>query len=153
MFEAIYPIDKGMSYNSYFIDDEKTVLFDTVDKVCAEQFYENLDNYINNNYDDTKKLLQIRNEKDIINSLYRIASNTVRPFICFLNTPNKNKFIKDVFEYLQYQLDIREGKKESISYEHIGMTFSDYSYTYGNIKPTESDIYVYLQDISNSLKG
>ncbi|MBE7703094.1 MAG: FprA family A-type flavoprotein [Cyanobacteria bacterium SIG28] len=43
IFEAIYPIDKGISYNSYFIDDEKTVLIDTVDKSCAEQFYENLD--------------------------------------------------------------------------------------------------------------
>ena len=30
-----------MSYNSYFIDDEKTVLIDTVEKSCAEQFYQN----------------------------------------------------------------------------------------------------------------
>ena len=47
IFEAIYPIDKGISYNSYFIDDEKTVLIDTVDKSCAEQFYENLDKVLN----------------------------------------------------------------------------------------------------------
>ena len=43
IFEEIYPIKNGMSYNSYFIDDEKTVLIDTVDKSCAEQFYENLE--------------------------------------------------------------------------------------------------------------
>ena len=43
IFEAIYPINKGISYNSYFVDDEKTVLIDTVDKSCALQFYENLD--------------------------------------------------------------------------------------------------------------
>ena len=41
-FESAYPVKDGMSYNSYLLKDEKTVLFDTVDKVCAEQFYENL---------------------------------------------------------------------------------------------------------------
>ena len=43
LFESAYPVKDGMSYNSYLLKDEKTVLFDTVDKVCAEQFYENLD--------------------------------------------------------------------------------------------------------------
>ena len=43
LFESAYPVKDGMSYNSYLIKDEKTVLMDTVDKVCAEQFYENLD--------------------------------------------------------------------------------------------------------------
>lgn len=47
IFEAIYPIDKGISFNSYFIDDDKTVLIDTVDKSCAEQFYENLERVLN----------------------------------------------------------------------------------------------------------
>ena len=43
LFESAYPVKDGMSYNSYLIRDEKTVLFDTVDKICAEQFYENLE--------------------------------------------------------------------------------------------------------------
>lgn len=43
LFESAYPVKDGMSYNSYLLKDEKTVLFDTVDKVCADQFYENLD--------------------------------------------------------------------------------------------------------------
>ncbi len=42
LFESAYPVPKGVSYNSYLLKDEKTVLFDTVDKACAEQFYENL---------------------------------------------------------------------------------------------------------------
>ena len=42
LFESAYPVKDGVSYNSYLLKDEKTVLFDTVDKVCAEQFYENL---------------------------------------------------------------------------------------------------------------
>ena len=43
LFESAYPIKDGVSYNSYLLKDEKTVLFDTVDKACAEQFYENLE--------------------------------------------------------------------------------------------------------------
>lgn len=43
LFEAVYPINSGVSYNSYFLNDDKTVLFDTVDKHCQEQFFENLE--------------------------------------------------------------------------------------------------------------
>ena len=42
LFESAYPVKDGMSYNSYLLIDDKTVLFDTVDKICAEQFFENL---------------------------------------------------------------------------------------------------------------
>ncbi len=42
LFESAYPVPDGMSYNSYLLNDEKTVLFDTVDKHCSEQFFENL---------------------------------------------------------------------------------------------------------------
>lgn len=43
LFESTYPVKDGMSYNSYLLNDEKTVLFDTVDKSCAAQFHENLE--------------------------------------------------------------------------------------------------------------
>ncbi len=42
LFENVYPLNGGVSYNSYFLDGEKTVLFDTVDKSQSEQFFENL---------------------------------------------------------------------------------------------------------------
>ncbi len=42
LFERVYPIDNGMSYNSYLLTDEKTVLFDTVDKAVSQKFFENL---------------------------------------------------------------------------------------------------------------
>ncbi len=43
LFESAYPIPNGISYNSYLLKDEKTVLFDTVDKACSSQFFENLE--------------------------------------------------------------------------------------------------------------
>ncbi len=42
LFENIYPIPAGVSYNSYLILDEKTVLLDTVDRAVAGRFMENL---------------------------------------------------------------------------------------------------------------
>ena len=39
LFENIYPIPRGVSYNSYVILDEQTVLLDTVDKSVSGQFF------------------------------------------------------------------------------------------------------------------
>ncbi len=42
LFESIYPIPRGVSYNSYVLLDEKTVLLDTADATVGEQFFENV---------------------------------------------------------------------------------------------------------------
>lgn len=43
LFENIHPIQRGVSYNSYLLLDEKTVLFDTVDWSISRQFFENVE--------------------------------------------------------------------------------------------------------------
>jgi flavorubredoxin len=42
MFEGVYSVPAGVSYNSYLLLDEKTVLFDTVDKAVRHRFMENI---------------------------------------------------------------------------------------------------------------
>ena len=42
MFEGVYSVPDGVSYNSYLLMDEKTVLFDTVDKAVKGVFFENI---------------------------------------------------------------------------------------------------------------
>ncbi len=42
LFENLFPLPNGMSYNSYILKDEKTVLFDTADAAVDDQFMENL---------------------------------------------------------------------------------------------------------------
>lgn len=42
LFENIHPIPKGVSYNSYLLLDEKTVLFDTVDWSACRQLLDNI---------------------------------------------------------------------------------------------------------------
>lgn len=42
LFENIFPLTKGVSYNSYLLLDEKTVLFDATDHAIGRQFLENV---------------------------------------------------------------------------------------------------------------
>ena len=42
LFEGVYPVPIGVSYNSYLLMDEKTVLLDTADKSVSHQFMENV---------------------------------------------------------------------------------------------------------------
>ncbi|MDR0328588.1 MAG: MBL fold metallo-hydrolase, partial [Planctomycetaceae bacterium] len=42
MFEGVYSVPRGVAYNSYLLLDQKTVLFDTVDKAVQRLFLENL---------------------------------------------------------------------------------------------------------------
>lgn len=43
LFEGVYKVPRGVSYNSYLLTDEKTVLFDTVDSSVSGLFFENLE--------------------------------------------------------------------------------------------------------------
>lgn len=47
LFENVYPIPRGVSYNSYLLLDEKTVLLDTVDASISGLFFENLEYVLN----------------------------------------------------------------------------------------------------------
>lgn len=46
LFENIHPIPRGVSYNSYLLLDEKTVLFDTIDWSSGRQFLENIESVL-----------------------------------------------------------------------------------------------------------
>ena len=46
LFESVYPIPRGVSYNSYLILDEKTVLLDTVDKEVSDVFFDGVEHLL-----------------------------------------------------------------------------------------------------------
>ena len=52
MFENVHPVPRGMSYNSYLLLDEKTVLLDGVDNAIIEQFWQNLTAVLNGRHLD-----------------------------------------------------------------------------------------------------
>lgn len=47
LFENLFPIPQGVSYNSYLIIDEKITLVDTVDQAISRQFIENITYLLN----------------------------------------------------------------------------------------------------------
>ena len=47
MFEGVYSVPRGVSYNSYLLLDEKTVVFDTVDHAAEKTFLENVEHGLN----------------------------------------------------------------------------------------------------------
>ncbi|MFV0497427.1 MAG: FprA family A-type flavoprotein [Candidatus Fimivivens sp.] len=47
VFENMFPIPRGVTYNSYLLMDESTVLFDTVDWSASRQFIENIMHVLN----------------------------------------------------------------------------------------------------------
>ena len=53
MFEGVYSVPRGVSYNSYLLLDEKTVLFDTVDAAVGEVFFENVEKVLGGRHLDT----------------------------------------------------------------------------------------------------
>lgn len=46
LFESAFPVPRGVSYNSYLLLDEKTVLFDTVDNSVSDLFLENVEHVL-----------------------------------------------------------------------------------------------------------
>ena len=47
LFENVFPIERGVSYNSYLLKDEKNVLLDAIDVHVSQQFFENLEYALN----------------------------------------------------------------------------------------------------------
>lgn len=47
LFENIWPLDRGVSYNSYLIVDEKTVLVDTIEDRAAGNYIERIEALLN----------------------------------------------------------------------------------------------------------
>jgi flavorubredoxin len=46
LFENLWPLPKGVSYNSFLIEDEKITLIDTVDVCYSDLFFRNIQSII-----------------------------------------------------------------------------------------------------------
>lgn len=52
LFEGIYRVPNGMSYNSYIIEDEKVAIMDTVDEKFTNQWLDNIEKILGNKKPD-----------------------------------------------------------------------------------------------------
>ena len=100
IFEGAIPIENGMAYNSYFADDDKTVVLDTVDAAVAKVFYENVD-----------KLLEGRNlDYVIVNHMEPDHSASLEGLVLRhpeLSIVGTSKVKKMMQQYVSFDVDNR----------------------------------------------
>ena len=95
LFESAHPVPNGISYNSFLIKDEKTVLMDTVDKACSGQFFENLDAALNGR--DLDYLIVHHMEPDHCALLEDVIS--LYPEVKVVTTAKSVALIKQFFDF------------------------------------------------------
>jgi len=95
MFEGIYSVPYGVSYNAYLLLDEKTVLFDTVDKSVEDRFFENLTESLNGRALDYLVIQHM--EPDHSAAIPRLLERY--PGITIVCNDKTATFIKQFFDY------------------------------------------------------
>ncbi|MGN0018079.1 MAG: flavin reductase [Candidatus Gastranaerophilaceae bacterium] len=94
LFENIFPIE-GVSYNSYILKDEKTVLFDTVDISACEQFIENIEHELNGK--ELDYIIVNHMEPDHASTLQIIANKYPKAII--VTNKKAQTMIKQFFDF------------------------------------------------------
>lgn len=94
LFENVYPIPSGVSYNSYVLTDDKTVLLDTVDSAVAEQFFKNLRYVLNGRALDYMIINHM--EPDHCSQIYRVVKDF--PNVKIVCTAKAKQMIAQFFE-------------------------------------------------------
>ncbi len=100
-FENLFPIPNGVSYNSYFIDDEKTCVVDSVDAEIREEYFDNLTHLLNGR--DLDYIIVNHMEPDhcqtLLETLERYPNckmvgnaTTFRMFEQFYNSPKPDQY-------------------------------------------------------------
>ncbi len=115
LFENIYPVPKGVSYNSYLFLDEKTLLLDTVDHAISDVYFENIDFLLGERKLDY--LLITHMEPDHAS---RIGELVLRhPEVTVIVNAMSKKFLQNYFPKLQANLlVVKEGDELSIG-KHV----------------------------------
>lgn len=107
LFENLFPLPNGVSYNSYVVHDEKTVLFDTADVTIADQYIENLQAALGDTKPDYLVILHM--EPDHCSQIARVLS--MYPELTLVGGVQTFKFLHQFFPELDavQKLTVKEG--------------------------------------------
>ena len=94
LFENVYPLSQGVAYNSYILLDEKTVLFDTVDRSVWGQYFENVYAVLDGR--DLDYLVVNHMEPDHASAISQVLTNF--PNATVVTTAMSAALIKQFFE-------------------------------------------------------
>ena len=112
LFENVYPVPRGVSYNSYLLLDEKTALFDTIDQAFTHQLLENVSSVLDGRSLDY--LIVNHMEPDHCASIADILFRY--PGVKIVCTANAANMMKQFFEFDvdQYVVPVKEGDTLSL---------------------------------------
>lgn len=107
LFENLFPLPNGVSYNSYVVLDEKITLFDTADLSVADQYLENLHAVLGEKKPDYLVVLHM--EPDHCSLLQTVLNQY--PETTIVSSMQTFKFISQFFPELKLenQLVVKEG--------------------------------------------
>lgn len=107
LFENLFPLPNGVSYNSYVVLDEKITLFDTADLSVADQYLENLHAVLGEKKPDYLVVLHM--EPDHCSLLQTVLNQY--PETTIVSSMQTFKFISQFFPELKIenQLVVKEG--------------------------------------------
>ena len=97
LFENLFPLPGGVSYNNYLVLDEKVVLFDTSDVSVADQFLENLKAGLAGRKPDYLFILHM--EPDHCSQLEKVVS--LYPDVTLVGSAQTFNFIRQFFPSLE----------------------------------------------------
>ncbi|MCR4901280.1 MAG: FprA family A-type flavoprotein [Butyrivibrio sp.] len=111
LFENLFPLPNGVSYNSFLVMDEKTVLFDTADETIAEQFMENLQGVLGER--KLEYLVILHMEPDHCSQIANVAA--LYPDITIVSNARTFTFIDQFFPGLKSikRQEIKDGESFS----------------------------------------
>lgn len=112
LFENVYPVPRGVSYNSYLLLDEKTALFDTIDQAFTHQLLENAASVLDGRSLDY--LIVNHMEPDHCASIADILFRY--PGVKIVCTAKAANMMKQFFEFDvdQYVIPVKEGDTLSL---------------------------------------
>lgn len=110
LFEGLWPLPKGVSYNSYLIVDEKVALIDTVDAAFTEEFLSNVRSVIGDR--DVDYLVINHMEPDHSASIS--AVRRAWPGITVVSNVQALKMLEGYYGACDSTMEIKEGQTLSL---------------------------------------
>ena len=117
MFEGVYSVPRGVSYNAYLILDEKTVLCDTVDRAVEKTFFENVEHTLSGRPLD----YVIVHHMEPDHSATLIALLEKHPETVVIANDKTKKMIEQFFDKTPNVQIVKEG--EALSFGKHSLTF------------------------------
>ena len=106
LFENLWPLEKGISYNAYLIKDNKNALIDTVEIGFTESYFERIDSLLNAG--ESIDYLIINHMEPDHSGVLKLISMKY-PDITLVGNKNTFKFVRGFFGDFKNTLIIDEG--------------------------------------------